>query len=59
MARYTLDFSNYGKMLAEFTPAVQFELKQLGRRSVQLKDVSYMRWPDSNDTMVVTFSKLA
>ena len=59
MAWYTPDFNSYGKTLAEFTPAVQLELKQLGGRSVQLKDVSYMRWLDSNDTMVVTFGELA
>ena len=58
MAWYTPDFSSYGKTLAEYTPAVQLELKQLGGRSVQLKDVSYLRWSDSNDTMVVTFGEL-
>ncbi len=59
MAWYTSDFNSYGKTLAEFAPAVQLELKQLGGRSVQLKDVSYLRWLDSNDTMVVTFGELA
>ena len=59
MTWYTPDFNSYGKTLAEFTPAVQLEVKQLAGRSVQLKDVSYMRWLDSNDTMVVTFGELA
>jgi L,D-transpeptidase YnhG len=33
-------------------------LKQLGGRDIQLKDVSYLRWTDSTDTMVVTFGEL-
>ncbi len=59
MTWYTPDFNSNGKTLAEFTPTVQLELKQLAGRGVQLKDVSYMRWLDSNDTMVVTFGELA
>ena len=59
MTWYTPDFNSYGKTLAEFTPTVQLEVKQLAGRGVQLKDVSYMRWLDSNDTMVVTFGELA
>ena len=58
MGWYTSDFTSYGKTLAEWTPALQTELKQLGGRGVQLKDVSYLRWTDSNDTMVVTFGEL-
>ena len=59
MTWYAPDFNSYGKTLAEFTPAVQLEVKQLAGRGVQLKDVSYLRWLDSNDTMVVTFGELA
>ena len=55
---YTPDFSSYGKTLAEWTPMLQSELKQLGGRDIQLKDVSYLRWTDSTDTMVVTFGEL-
>lgn len=57
-AWYTPDFTSYGKTLAEWTPALQSELKQLGGRGIQLKDVSYLRWTDSTDTMVVTFGEL-
>ncbi|EJL79785.1 hypothetical protein PMI15_03980 [Polaromonas sp. CF318] len=57
-AWYTPDFTSYGKTLAEWTPALQSELKQLGGRGIQLKDVSYLRWTDSADTMVVTFGEL-
>jgi L,D-transpeptidase YnhG len=55
---YTSDFTSYGKTLTEWTPALQSELKQLGGRDIQLKDVSYLRWTDSTDTMVVTFGEL-
>lgn len=57
-AWYTSDFTSYGKTLAEWTPTLQAELKQLGGRDIQLKDVSYLRWTDSADTMVVTFGEL-
>jgi L,D-transpeptidase YnhG len=56
---YTPDFSSNGKTLAQWTPAVQAELKKLEGRPVELKDVSYLRWTDANDTMVVTFGELA
>lgn len=55
---YTPDFTSYGKTLAEWTPAMQTEVKQLAGRQVQIKDVSYLRWTDSADTMVVTFGEL-
>lgn len=57
-AWYAPDFTSYGKTLAEWTPTLQSELKQLGGRDIQLKDVSYLRWTDSTDTMVVTFGEL-
>ena len=58
MSWYTADFTSYGKTLAEWKPAMTTEVKQLAGREVQLKDVSYMRWTDSTDTMVVTFGEL-
>ena len=57
-AWYAPDFTSYGKTLAEWTPALQTELKQLGGRGIEIKDVSYLRWTDSHDTMVVTFAEL-
>ena len=59
MSWYTPDFSSNGKTLAQWTPALQAEIKNLNGRNVELKDVSYMRWTDTNDTMVVTFGELA
>ena len=58
MSWYTADFTSYGKTLTEWKPAMTTEVKQLAGREVQLKDVSYMRWTDSADTMVVTFGEL-
>jgi L,D-transpeptidase YnhG len=55
---YTPDFTSYGKTLAQWTPSLQAEMKKLDARSVELKDVSYLHWTDSNDTMVVTFGEV-
>ena len=57
-AWYTPDFTSYGKTLTEWLPVMQAELKQLAGRDIQIKDVSYLRWTDSADTMVVTFGEL-
>jgi L,D-transpeptidase YnhG len=57
---YTADFSgNNGKSLADWTPLLQAELERLRGRQLQLKDISYLRWTDSADTMVVTFGEVA
>ena len=57
-AWYAPDFTSFGKTLAEWKPGLQAELKQLRGRDIQIKDVSYLRWTDSADTMVVTFGEL-
>ena len=59
MSWYTPDFTSNGKTLAQWTPALEAEIKKLNGRNVELKDLSYMRWTDANDTMVVTFGELA
>ncbi|MGE0498220.1 MAG: L,D-transpeptidase family protein [Ramlibacter sp.] len=56
---YTADFSSYGKTLAQWTPTLRSELDRSGGRGIQLKDLSYLRWTDSADTMVVTFGEVA
>jgi murein L,D-transpeptidase YafK len=58
MPWYAPDFTSFGKTLTEWTPALQAELKQVAGRGIELKDVSYLRWTDSADTMVVTFGEL-
>ncbi|MES2412349.1 MAG: L,D-transpeptidase family protein [Pseudomonadota bacterium] len=50
-------FSN-GRKLAEWTPLLRSEIEKIGGREVLLKDVSYLRWTDTTDTMVVTFAEL-
>lgn len=58
LAFYTPDFSGYGKSLAEWTPVLRAEIDKARGRDVQLKDLSYLRWTDSADTMVVTFGEV-
>ena len=55
---YAQDFTSNGKNLAEWTPTLQQEMDKLKGREIQLKDVSYLRWTDTTDTMVVTFGEL-
>lgn len=55
---YTPDFTSYGKTLTQWQPTMQAEVKKLAGRSVQLKDLSFLRWKDSHETMVVTFGEV-
>lgn len=55
---YTPDFSGSGKSLAEWTPVLKSELERAGGRAIQLKDLSFLRWTDSSETMVVTFGEV-
>ncbi len=56
---YTPDFNSNGKTLAQWTPILKTEIDQRQGRTIQLKDVSYLRWTDAADTMVVTFGEVA
>ena len=56
---YTPDFTSNGKSLAQWTPTLKSELTETQGRTIQLKDVSYLRWTDTADTMVVTFGEVA
>ena len=56
---YTPDFTSNGKTLAQWTPTLKTELAAVQGRTIQLKDVSYLRWTDAADTMVVTFGEVA
>lgn len=55
---YTPDFSSFGKSLAEWTPALRSEVDKVRGKSIELKDLSYLRWTDNADTMVVTFGEV-
>jgi murein L,D-transpeptidase YafK len=56
---YTPDFNSNGKTLTQWTPTLKTELDQTQGRTIQLKDLSYLRWVDAADTMVVTFGEVA
>jgi L,D-transpeptidase YnhG len=56
---YTSDFTSNGKTLEQWTPSLKSELANAQGRTIQLKDVSYLRWTDTAETMVVTFGEVA
>lgn len=58
LAYYTPDMSANGKPLADWLPTLKAELARAQGRELQLKDLSYLRWTDSADTMVVTFGEV-
>ena len=56
---YTPDFTSNGKSLEQWLPQLRAEIAKAQGRTIRLKDVSYLRWKDSADTMVVTFGEVA
>ena len=58
MTFYTPDFTANGKGVAEWTRQLRTELERKPRRELQLKDLSFLRWTDSAETMVVTFGEV-
>ncbi len=56
---YAADFNSNGKTLEQWTPTLKSELSKAQGRTIQLKDLSYLRWTDSADTMVATFGEVA
>jgi murein L,D-transpeptidase YafK len=59
LSYYSPDFNSNGKTLSEWTPALRKQIEKIRGRSVQLKDMSLLRWTDTTDTMVVTFGEVA
>ncbi|MFM9925338.1 L,D-transpeptidase family protein [Variovorax sp. H27-G14] len=55
---YLPDFQRNSKKATEGISAVDEEVKYAQGKRVQLKDVSYLHWRDSEDTMVVTFGEV-
>ena len=55
---YAPDFRSYTKTLPEWTPTLRSEISSARGRNIELKDVSYLRWTDSADTMVATFGEV-
>lgn len=56
---YSNDFKSNGRTLTEWSPTLQRELTKTNGRAIKLKDLSFLRWTDINDTMVVTFGEVA
>ena len=56
---YAADFSAGGKNLAQWAPGLRTEVERLQGREIELKDLTYLRWTDTADTMVVTFGEVA
>ena len=59
LSYYTTDFTSNGKTLSQWTPRLKSEMSQIVGRSLELKDLSLLRWNDSAETMVVTFGEVA
>ena len=59
LSYYTPDFNSNGKTLDQWTPRLKAEMSQIVGRSVQIKDLSLLRWNDTAETMVVTFGEVA
>lgn len=56
---YSSRFSNQGRDLAQWWPRVEGELRSSGPRELAIKDLSVLRWSDTEDTRVVTFGEVA
>ncbi|WP_233505756.1 L,D-transpeptidase family protein [Rhodoferax lacus] len=58
MSFYTQDFNSYGKTFGQWSDVLRTELSKTQGNNIELKDVSFLHWTDSADTMVVTFGEV-
>jgi murein L,D-transpeptidase YafK len=56
---YTTDLSVDGKGSVDWRPTLAADFDSARGREIELKDLSFLRWTDSADTMVVTFGEVA
>lgn len=56
---YTEDFNSSGKTRSQWAAVLRSEMDKTKGRTIQLKDVSFLHWVDSAETMVATFGELA
>ena len=56
---YSQDFNSNGKTLKQWGPALRGEMSKRQGGQIELKDLSFMRWTDAADTMVVTFGEVS
>ena len=55
---YSERFQVQGRKLAQWWPRVESDVRSGFRRPVEIKELSVLRWRDSDDTMVVTFGEV-
>jgi hypothetical protein len=55
---YSPSFNSYGKTLNDWTPVLRTEQAHIKGRSIELKDLSLLRWIDATETMIVTFGEV-
>jgi len=55
---YASDFSSNGKTIDQYTPQIRAEIKEIDGHKVQIKDLSYLYWNDSSETMVTSFGEV-
>lgn len=55
---YTLDMPGDGKGAVDWKSVVGADFENTRGRELELKELSYMRWTDTADTMVVTFGEV-
>jgi len=56
---YAPDFNHNGKSLSDWLPTLQHEVSTWQGKSLEIKDLSLLRWVDTHETMVVTFGEVA
>lgn len=56
---YTTDLSADGKGTVDWRPNLAADFDSARGREIELKDLSFLRWTDTTDTMVVTFGEVA
>jgi len=55
---YTADFNSHGRNLEQWSGVLRAEMVKSQGHNIELKDVSFLRWTDSSDTMVVTMGEV-
>ncbi|RPE72666.1 L,D-transpeptidase-like protein [Tibeticola sediminis] len=58
LAFYAPEFRTYKRTLPEWMPALAQEVAATRGREIELKDLSVLRWTDSDDIMVTTFGEV-
>jgi murein L,D-transpeptidase YafK len=57
---YAEDFTGFrGRTLREWELVLRVELARDAGRAIELQNLSYLRWTDEDDTMIVTFEEAA